>query len=172
MGGVNKLVMDNKQEYIKGSTALSPKRQEKGPLKKEDYELLRKARIERSNRIKLKKNLRKRKVLKTIAVVFVFGFALMFNESRLYDKQQKISKIKNQVSEASKTNEDFKIQLYKLDGIKNIKDTAENKLQMVLPQVGSEIRVDLSKNNFAEVPRDDKESFAEEILAKIKGLLF
>ncbi|MDP4090465.1 MAG: hypothetical protein Q8930_14540 [Bacillota bacterium] len=169
---MNKLVMDKNQQYIKGSVAAVPERQERGPIRKEDYELLRKSQIERSNRLKHNKNTRKRRVLKTIAVVFAFGFALMFNESKLYDRQQKITVINKEISEIGKSNEDMRIQLVKLNGLTSIKEAADNKLQMVIPERGKEIYVDFSKNNFAEVPREDKKSFAEEVVAKIKGLLF
>lgn len=166
------MVMDKKQQYVKGNTALAPEKQEREPLRKEEYDLLRKSKIERANRLKHNKNIKKRKVLKSIAVIFVFGFAIMFNESKLYDRQQEITQINKQINEINKTNEDLRIQLVKLNGLNNIKDAADNKLQMVIPQNGSEVRVDFSKNNFAEVPRDDKESLAKEFLAKIKGLLF
>ena len=159
-------------QYIKGSTALAPEKQQKEPARKEDYEVLRKSQIERANRLKHKKNLNKRKVIKAIAVLFLAGITLMFNEGRLYNKQQKITQINRQISELSKQNEDSRIQLIKLNSLANIKYTADNSLQMVMPERDKVVYVDFSKNNFAEAPQDDKESLAEEFLAKIKGLLF
>ena len=159
-------------QYIKGSTALAPEKQQKGPVRKEDYEALRKSQVERSNRLKHKKNLNKRKVIKAIAALFAVGIVLMFNEGRLYNKQQKITEINRQINELSKQNEDARIQLIKLNSLANIKYTADNSLQMIIPERDKVVYVDFSKNNFAEVPQDDKESLAEEILAKIKSLLF
>lgn len=159
-------------QYVKGSTALAPEKQQKGPVRKEDYDVLKKSQIERANRLKHKKNINKRKVLKAIAVIFAAGIALMFNEGRLYDKQQKLSKINKQINEINKQNEDTRIQLVRLNSLSNIKSTADNTLKMVIPQREEVVYVDFSKNNFAEIPQDDKESLAEELLAKIKSLLF
>jgi cell division protein FtsL len=172
MGGVNKLVEDKKMRYIKGSTALAPEKQQSGPVRKEDYEVLKKSKIERENRLKHKKNLNKRKVIKAISFVFAAGIALMFNEGRLYEKQQKVSQINREITDISKQNEDIRIQLVKLNSLSSIKNTADNTLNMVMPKREEVIYVDFSRSNFAEVPQDDKESLAEDFFAKIKNLLF
>ncbi len=166
------MVEDKKMQYIKGSTALAPERQQNGPSRKEDYEILRKSKIQRENRLKHQKNIQKSKVIKAISIVFVAGIALMFNEGRLYEKQQKVTEIYSEINDISKQNEDMRIQLIKLNSLPNIKNTAENTLNMVMPKREDVIYADFSINNFAEVPQDDKESKAEDFFEKIKNLLF
>ena len=58
---VNKLVVKNRNMYISGSTALAPEREYDKPLRKEEYEKLRKAKVERINRVKQKKNAKRKK---------------------------------------------------------------------------------------------------------------
>ena len=172
MCGVNKLLEDKKMQYVKGSTALAPKRQEKEPDRQKDYESLRKSKIERENRLKHKKNMQKRRVLKTIVTIFIAGIGLMYNEGRIYEKQQRIIEINNDIKLVNQQIEDTKFQLLKLNSVANIKETADNELNMTIPKNTEAVYVDFSKNNFAEVPQEEKESFAEEVLGKIKSLLF
>lgn len=166
------MLEDKKIQYVKGSSALAPKRQESEPNRQKDYESLRKAKIERENRLKHKKNMQKRKVLKTIAAVFVVGIGLMYNEGRIYEKQQKIIEINNEIKQVNQQIEDTKYQLLKLNSVANIKEAADNELNMTIPKNSETVYVDFSKNNFAEVPQEEKESFAKEVLGKIKSLLF
>jgi len=166
---VNKLLEDKKMQYVRGSAALAPKRQEKD---QKDYESLKKAKIERENRLKHKKNMQKRKVLKTIAAVFIVGIGLMYNEGRIYQKQQRIIEINNEIKKVNQQIEDTKFQLLKLNSVANIKEIADNELNMSIPKNTETVYVDFSKNNFAEVPQEEKESFAEEVLGKIKSLIF
>lgn len=169
---MNKLVVNKDTRYVEGSTVLAPGRVEKAPLRKEEYEQLRKAQVERTNRLKHKKNLKKRKVLKTIAIVFIFGFVLTWNEGRLYTKQQQLGQIKHQINELNRDNEDLHIKLVELNGLESIKKLADEKLGMKIPEKDNIVYVDFSKSNFAEVPSDEKESLTKEIMMKIKSLLF
>jgi hypothetical protein len=96
----------------------------------------------------------------------------MYNEGRIYEKQQRIIEINNDIKLVNQQIEDTKFQLLKLNSVANIKETADNELNMTIPKNTEAVYVDFSKNNFAEVPQEEKESFAEEVLGKIKSLLF
>jgi len=166
------LLEDKKMQYVKGSAALAPKREEKETTRQKDYESLRRAKIERENRLKYKKNMQKRKVLKTIVAVFIVGIGLMYNEGRIYEKQQKIIEINKEIKTVNQQIEDVKYQLLKLNSVANIKEIADNELNMTIPKNTETVYVDFSKENFAEATQEEKESFAEEVLDKIKSLLF
>ena len=55
--------------------------------------------------------MQKRKVLKTIAAVFIVGIGLMYNEGRIYQKQQRIIEINNEIKKVNQQIEDTKFQL-------------------------------------------------------------
>ena len=172
MDGVNRLVVRNGNEYINGSTVFAPEVDRNNPLRKEEYEKLRKANIERSNRAKQKKNTKKRKIMLNIFLVFLTGLGLIWSEARVYNTQKDLSKIKKEIHDVQQSNEALKIELVKVSGIEIVKSTAENNLHMINPDRKQAIYMDLSKDNFAEAPKDDREGKTKEIISKIKNLLF
>ena len=145
---MNKLVVKNRNMYISGSTALAPEREYDRPLRKEEYEKLRKAKALRINRAKQKKNAKKRKVMFNIASVFIIGFSIVWGEAQVYGTQQKLTSIKTQIIEINKENEDYKHQLAKVGSIENIKQVAEKDIHMITPDRTLIISADLEKNNF------------------------
>jgi cell division protein FtsL len=172
MDGVNKLVMKSKSMYVDGSTAYAPERSFDSPLTREEYEKLRKAKIDRANRIKQKKNSLKRKTILSIASVFVMGFGLIFGEAQVYGTQNKLTNLKKEIAEARSVNDDLKLQLAKVSSIGTIKETAEAKLQMRNPDRSTALYVDLSKDNFSPESKDNRTSKTKEVIGKIKNLLF
>jgi hypothetical protein len=169
---VNKLVVKKDELYINGSTVLVPERNRENPLIKEEYEKLRKSKIERSNRQKKLKNTNKRKILFSIVCVFILGFGLITSETEVYNSQQKLTEIKKQIADVNKDNNDLELKLVKVGGIDHIQQTAQNNLHMIAPDRKSIIYADLNKNNFAKVPKDVKVSKTKEVIERIKNLLF
>jgi cell division protein FtsL len=166
------LVKKSRFEYISGSTAYAPERHKESPLRKEEYEKLRKKKIERINRVKQKKNAQKRSVMVSIITVFGVGLSLIWGEAQVYRTQRELSKIKKEIVEVNRQNDDLKIQLLKVSSLENIKQNAESKLQMVSPARKNVIYADLSKNNFIKEPMDGSESKTKDLWWRIKNLLF
>jgi cell division protein FtsL len=164
--------MKNKNMYVSGSTAYAPERNTENPITREEYEKLRRAKIERSNRAKQKKNAKKRGTIVTIAGVFIIGFGVIWSEAQVYGIQNQLSSIKKEIVEVNKLNEDLRLQLVKVSSINNIKTIAEDKLHMSTPSRTNVMFADLSKNNFSELPKDNREGKAKELFLKIKNLLF
>jgi cell division protein FtsL len=169
---VNKLVVKSRNTYINGSTVLAPDKRVESPLKKEEYEKLKRSKVERINRVKQKKNAQKRKVMMSIACVFLVGFSLIWGEAQVYRSQIKLSDIKAEITETNKENEDLRLQLAKASSIDNIRSVAESNLHMIAPDRKLMIVADLNKDNFIDEPKDYRESKAKEIITIIKSLLF
>jgi cell division protein FtsL len=169
---VNKLVKKSRFEYINGSTVYAPERHRESPLKKEEYEKLRKTKIQRINRIKLKKNAQKRKVMVSIVTVFGVGISLIWGEAQVYSSQRELTKIKKEIVDIGRQNDDLKIQLLKVSSLENIKQNAENKLHMMIPDRKNVIYADLSKDNFSREPKDGSENKTKDLWMMIKNLLF
>lgn len=166
------MVMGKGNEYVKGSTVFAPEVGRPNPLSKEEYEKLRKAKVERLNRVRQKKNAKKRKVMLTILLVFFTGIGLIWGQARVYSTQRELSRINKEIHDVQQANEALKVELVKVSGIEKVKSTAEKNLHMINPDRKQFLYVDLSKDNFAKVPKDDRESKTKEIVSKIKNLLF
>lgn len=164
--------MKNRNIYVNGSTAYAPERNTENPLTKEEYEKLRRAKIERSNRFKQKKNAKKRGTIINIAGIFVIGLGIIWSEAQVYGIQNQLSSIKKEIVEVNKSNEDLRLQLVKVSSISNIKTVAEEKLHMINPNRSQILFADLNKNNFSDAPEDNREGKAKELFLKIKNLLF
>jgi cell division protein FtsL len=164
--------MKNRNTYVNGSNAYAPERSRENPLTREEYEKLNRAKIERTNRIKQKKNAKKRKAMFTIVGAFVVGVSLIWSEAQVYGVQNKLTKMKKEIVEVGRSNEDLKIQLGKVTNIRNVENVAEQKLHMKKPEVSKFLYVDLAKNNFSEIPEDNSQGKLKELITKIKSLLF
>jgi cell division protein FtsL len=169
---VNKLVKKSRFDYINGSTVYAPERHTESPLKKEEYEKLRKTKIQRINRIKQKKNAQKRQVMVSIITVFAMGLSLIWGEAQVYRTQRELTKVKKEITEINRLNDDLKVQLLKVSSIENIKQSAENKLHMIIPDRKNVIYADLSKDNFNRETKDGSESKTKDLWWRIKNLLF
>jgi cell division protein FtsL len=169
---VNKLVRKSNYEYINGSTVFAPERMAPSPLKKEEYEKLRRAKIERTNRLREQKNAKKRKVMTSIITVFIVGLGLIWGEAQVYATQQQLTKLKRQIVDMNRQNDDLKVQLLKVSSLEHVKQSAEDKLQMINPDKKYVIYMDLNKDNFNKEPKDDRESKSKELFMRIKNLLF
>lgn len=165
------MVMKSSNSYVRGSTAYAPERNRENPLTQEEYEKLRRSKVERANRVKLKKNAQKRKSMSVIVGVFVVGLGLIFSEAQVYGIQNQLSKVKKEIVEVNKSNEDLRLQLVKVASIGNVEQIAQQKLHMVRPDRTKIIYADLSIDNFSEIPEDNSVGKFQEFILKIKSLL-
>jgi cell division protein FtsL len=169
---VNKLLVRNGSEYIKGSTVFAPDININRPVRKEEYERLRKSRAQKLSRIRQRKNDHKKRVVLSILVVFFAGLGLIWNESQVYKTQRQLTRVRREINEVHHLNEALRVELIKVRGIGQLQEAAENDLGMVRPDRSNIVYLDLSKNYFEREPKDGRESKAKDIMARIKNLLF
>lgn len=162
--------MENKKVYISGNTALVPERKTNKPVKKDQYEKLRKSKQEREQRLRAERRKRKKSTIQLIALLFIMGVVLIGRYASIFSMQKELSTIKKEINSVNAQNEALKLDILKLSSFQNIKQSAEKHLKMVEPDKNNAIAVDLSKNNFKSTEEDKKVEAG--IVTLIKKYLF
>lgn len=144
---MNKLKLEE-YDYIKGNTALSPKRKQT-EFDWEKYEQLKKAKKQRNIRINEKRKKIRSGVGQVITLVFVLGFATIMRDSQVYKIQNSIADLDNKINSVVAENEALNVEILKASSLSSIKNNAENGLGMTTPKKENVIKIDLSENNFS-----------------------
>jgi hypothetical protein len=69
-------------------------------------------------------------------------------------------------------NENLKVQLLKVSNMQQVEDTAKTKLHMVTPDKNSIIYTEATKDYFANNTNENKKNTQENLIAKLKNMLF
>lgn len=149
--------------YTRGNTALVPER---------------KPQSDHNKKQKIKEELRAKKIKKLkislisnvvgmSALVCVLGGITLAIDGYVYDKQNELTTIKEEVSATTDINDALKISLLKYSSLENVKTVAENQLDMVYPTKDSTLKIDMSKDYFSHI---NKEENGESFLDKLKGI--
>lgn len=149
--------------YTRGNTALVPER---------------KPQYDKNNKQRNKENLRAKKLKKLkvdlisnivgiSALVCTLGAITLAIDGYVYDKQNQLTEVKEELSIATDTNDALKVMLLKYSSLENVKSVAENDLGMVYPSKGNTIILDMSKDYF---PQINEEKNSESFLDKFKGI--
>ena len=158
-------------DYIKGNTALTPKRKEK-EFDWDRYEKLKKSKKQRNIRINEKRKEIRKAVGQIIILVFVLGFSTILRDSQVYKMQNAIADIDTNISSVTADNEALNVQLLKASALGNIKTKAEKELGMISPKKEDVIKMDLSYNNFALNEDNLNKDMKRDLLEKIKDALW
>jgi cell division protein FtsL len=166
---VNKLIVNNSYD-VKGNTVLNPNIGIKRSSRQEDeYERIRRSQIEKRNRLKYKKNKKKRQLLASIITIFICGMGVILGQSKVYAVQRNLSQINKEISAINVENDNLKVELVKTVNLQSIKNVSD-KLEMVNVDNSKIMYIDLDKNNFA--PKQDKEQGFSKWLGNLKKILF
>ena len=149
--------------YTRGNTALVPER---------------KPQYDKNNKQRNKENLRAKKLKKLkvdlisnivgiSALVCTLGAITLAIDGYVYDKQNQLTEVKEELSIATESNDALKVMLLKYSSLENVKSVAENDLGMVYPSKGNTIILDMSKDYF---PQINEEKNSESFLDKFKGI--
>lgn len=139
-------------DYIKGNTAVQPKRSSEPDRKK--YEDLQKAKKERKRR-KLEDERRKRKGVRQIALaIFVLGVITIARDTKVYSMQKSLADINREIKVINDENEALRVELLKVASLDNIKTNSESRLDMEVATKDQMIHLDLSENYFEDLEND------------------
>jgi cell division protein FtsL len=163
--------MDNKN-LINGSSALAPKFKPYKQNENEELERLKKQHKDKQKALAQEKLLKQAKILGVIVVSFLVGILLIGRYAAVYNMQKDISKIKAETNNLKMENEDLMVQLIKAGNIKQVEETAKTKLNMVTPDKNKVIYVEATKDYFAKNTKDENKNKHEDLVAKIKNILF
>lgn len=161
-------MVEKEFEYIRGNTAIKPKRkvQEKDRRK---YEELKKSKKNREKRI-LEEKKKNRKAVRQVAIFIVFmGILTIARDSQVFTVQNELASINNQIKIYTDDNEALTVDLLKNSSLDSIKTAAEENLSMTVATSDNIVPMDLSQNYFEDLDIRDKKQ--EEVQIEDKGIL-
>lgn len=172
MDGVNKvIVMDNKNLFS-GNTALAPNYKPYNPSVNEELEKLRRDREEKKKALAQKKLKAKVKIIACILIAFTIGLVLILRYSAVYNLQKQLIGVTTEMNNLNMDNENLKVQLLKASNMQQVEETAVSKLHMVTPDKNSIIYTTVTKDYFSSSEKVATKNTNENIIARIKNLLF
>lgn len=172
MDGVNKvIVMDNKN-LVSGSNALAPKYKPYNPSIDEEFEKLRREKEEKKKALIQKKLKTKAKIIAYILAAFAIGVVLVLRYSAVYNLQKQLLVVTTDASSLNMENENLKVQLLKSSNMQQVEDFAVTKLKMVTPDKNSIIYSSVTKDYFANSEAKTAKNTKDNLIAKVKNLLF
>lgn len=142
-------------DYIKGNTALNPKRKVNERDNKK-YDQLKKSKKNRERRIQEQKRKTRATMLQVSLFILIMGIITIARDSQVFTMQKELTNINKEIKIYEAENEALKVDLLKASSLDNIKDIAENKLEMSIATKDNIVAVDLSQNYFKELDKKDK----------------
>lgn len=142
-------------DYIKGNTALNPKRKVNERDNKK-YDQLKKSKKNRERRIQEQKRKTRATMLQISLFILIMGIITIARDSQVFTMQKELTNINKEIKIYEAENEALKVDLLKASSLDNIKDIAENKLEMNIATKDNIVAVDLSQNYFKELDQKDK----------------
>jgi cell division protein FtsL len=163
--------MDNKN-LTNGSTALAPKYKPYEPRINEELKRQEKEKREKQRALAHQKAVARAKVLGIIVFAFIMGLVLIGRYAAVYNLQKELTKVKSDINNFTMENENLKVQLIKASNMLQIEQAAKTKLNMITPDKNMILYTKATKDYFAKDTKEDNKSTQEDLLAKIKNLLF
>lgn len=167
---MNKVIVIENENLVNGSTVLAPKR-EPYPGKEEEYEKLRKIK-EKQKALIEKRTHKKAQVIKGIGLAFLIGIIMIGRYSAVYNLQGNLAEINSDIHNYKMENENLKVQLIKASDIQEVEKSAKTKLHMVTPDKDNIMYVNTTKDYFADQTKEKGKNTKEDLIAKIKNMLF
>lgn len=161
-------------DYIKGNTVVKPERRYTDEDKRK-YEELERAKRQRRRRKKEEEKKKVRGIIQVALIFFVFGIITILRDNNVMRLQRDVNELNSQVKLATAENEAIRVQLLKFASLDNIKTNAEERLGMTLHTKDDVVKIDLSKNYFAdleaELETENNESDNKGLFSKIMDVI-
>lgn len=161
------MIVVNKDNAISGNTVLQP---EYVPYVEEREEELRRRAKEKKLRQKRLKG--KIKIIRNITLAFTVGVILIGRYCVIYNMQQQLNSIGNNINEINRDNENLKVELVKYNNIQYIEDAAVSKLHMIPPDKGTAVQADLDKEVIKASDKKSDNQTYKSIWGKLSKMLF
>jgi cell division protein FtsL len=143
--------MVNKEyEYIRGNTALNPKRKYDEVKRREERENLERQKREQQRRAKNAKKAVVKNILQVASIALVLGVLTIARDGKVYKMQNDLTNVKSEIKTVTAEGEALRANLLKFASIGDIKSAA-TEAGMKLPQKDDTITVDITKDFFANI---------------------
>lgn len=139
----------------RGNVAVKPQRKDYERDKRK-YEELERSKKNRNRRLLEEKRSRRRALIQIAAAILIVGTVIISRDAKVYNMQNNISDIKDEIKAVTADNEAYKVDLLKMSSLDNIKTNAETKLKMVPATKEYIVAMDFQDNYFQEL--NDKEA--------------
>lgn len=143
--------MVNKEyEYIRGNTALNPKRKYDEVKRREERENLQRQKREQQRRARNAKKAVVKNILQVASFALVFGVLTIARDGKVYKMQNDLTNVKSEIKTATAEGEALRANLLKFASIGDIKSAATEE-GMKVPGKDDTITVDITKDFFANI---------------------
>lgn len=160
-------------DYIKGSTATKPDRKSNVQNPSREYKETRKVKQDKKAKLKTKKKNDRRYILSVAGIILCFGCTTILGDSKVYNMQKQVRELNTEINEMQEDNEALKVKILKFSSLRNIQESAEAKLAMVMPEKQDTVKVNFSDNYFKDVKdKDENEENNKESKGGIISKLF
>lgn len=130
------MIVMNKNKMINGNNAMQPEYESY-----EDYKKKRKIEVRTRHR-NIKHKLR---IMRNIAIVFIVGMVLIARYSIIYNMQNQLTTVQNNIDRLSRENDNLTVELVKYNNLEYIEENAIKKLHMIQPEKSTAVYADLNK---------------------------
>ena len=143
--------MVNKEyDYIRGTTALNPKRNYEEDRKRQNRENIEKQRKEQQRKERESKKILVKNILQVASIALVLGVLTIARDGKVYKLQDSLSNVKDDVKVITAENEALRVNLLKRASLGDIK-VAASEAGMQVPQKDDIITVNIDKDFFANI---------------------
>lgn len=143
--------MVNKEyDYIRGTTALNPKRRYEEERKRQERENIEKQRREQKRKQIEAKKVTVKNILQVASIALILGVLTVARDGNVYKLQNNLTNLKNDVKSVSAQNEALRANLLKIGSIEEINAAASN-AGMKIPKEGEIVSVTITKDFFANI---------------------
>lgn len=143
--------MVNKEyDYIRGNTALNPKRKYGEEQRREERDYIEKQRREKQRREREAKKAVVKNILQVASIALILGVLTIARNGRVYRMQNDLSSVKSDIKTVTAENEALRANLLIFEPLGEIK-VAASEAGMKFPQKDDTITVNITKDFFANI---------------------
>ncbi|NLL31539.1 MAG: cell division protein FtsL [Clostridiales bacterium] len=143
-------MVNNEYDYIRGNTAIKPKRKDNTIEKRRERQRLEERKRERQRQEARQNKSIVMNILHVATVILILGVINIALDGRVYKTQKNLTDLKNEIRTAKAEGEALRVNLLKNSSIEDIKEYA-NALGMKTPGKDDTVVVNINKNFFENI---------------------
>ncbi|MGG7143694.1 cell division protein FtsL [Clostridium nigeriense] len=143
--------MGNKEyEYIRGNTALNPKRKYDEVKRRKEREELERQRREQQRRERNAKKSVVKNILQVASIALVLGVLTIARDGKVFKMQNDLTNVKSDIKTVTAEGEALRVNLLKYSSLGDVKSAA-TEAGMKIPQMDDTITVNITKDFFTNL---------------------
>ena len=143
-------MVNNEYDYIRGNTALNPKRKYDEVKRREERENLEWKRREQQRRERNAKKAVVKNILQVASIALVLGVLTIGRDGKVYKMQNDLINVKKEIKNVTAEGEALRANLLRYSSLGEIKEIASNN-GMIMPKQSDTITVNITKDFFENI---------------------